>query len=74
MKWDVRIIIYTTDTIYKKDNNNLLYDLYNTEGYLMFCSDPNGKETPKRGDMCICMVDSFLYMKLTQHCIAIQLQ
>ena len=24
----------------------------------MFCSDPNGKDTPKRGDMCICMVES----------------
>ena len=27
----------------------------------MHCGDLNGKEVQKRGDICICMTDSFCY-------------
>ena len=41
----------------------------------MLCSDLNGKEIQKEGDMCICAHRSFaVQQKLTQHCKATILQ
>ena len=55
MNWEVGMDnICITVTIYKMINNENIRELYS-----MLCGDLNGKETQERGDMCICIADSF---------------
>lgn len=57
MNWviEIDILIYTLLIICVKQitNENLLH-------YSMLCSDRDGKETQKRGDICMWMADSLL--------------
>ena len=68
--------IYTTDTIYKRDNNNLFNRLYSTENATQ-CSAVTqiGRKLQKEG-ICVnaWLIHFAVQQKLTQHCIAIQLQ
>ena len=51
-------LIYITNTMYKITSENILK---NTGNDIMHCGDLNEKDVQKRGNACICMVDSFFY-------------
>ena len=54
MNWEIGIDIYTLLCIKQITNESLLYSTGNSTQ----CSDPNGKEIQKRGDICTRAGDS----------------
>ena len=61
LRCDIRVK-YTTDfedLVQKKNAKHLIKIFMLNTCYLMQCGDLNGKEIQKRGDICICIADSF---------------
>ena len=78
MRWDIGIDLYTLLILYIKEiiNNNLLYRLYNTEKATQCSAVTQMGRTLQRAGICVYvwLIHFSVQQKLTQHCIAIQLQ
>ena len=57
MDWEIGTDIYTLLCIRQITNENLLYNTGRSTQYSVMAY--MGRKSPKRGDICVCIADSF---------------